>query len=99
MSQCLFSADLSRRHFLKIGSLGITGGLSLPYLNGLDAGLAKKPSQQSVVMIYLPGGPTQFETFDPKPDAPGEIRGSFTATKSKVPGIQYCELLPQLSAI
>ncbi|WP_299470089.1 DUF1501 domain-containing protein [uncultured Gimesia sp.] len=99
MSQCLFSADLSRRHFLKIGLLGITGGLSLPYLSGLDAGVAKKTSQQSVVMIYLPGGPTQFETFDPKPDAPGEIRGSFTATQSKVPGIQYCELLPQLSAI
>ncbi|EDL62345.1 hypothetical protein PM8797T_28494 [Gimesia maris DSM 8797] len=50
-------------------------------------------------MIYLPGGPTQFETFDPKPDAPSEIRGSFAATQSRVPGVQFCELLPELSKI
>tara|TARA_R110002167_G_scaffold26757_4_gene91893 strand:- start:138 stop:1355 length:1218 start_codon:yes stop_codon:yes gene_type:complete len=50
-------------------------------------------------MVYLPGGPTQFETFDPKPDAPSEIRGSFAATQSRVPGVQFCELLPELSTI
>ena len=48
-------------------------------------------------MIYLPGGPTQHETFDPKPEAPLEIRGSFDAVESAVPGVQFCELLPRLS--
>lgn len=95
----LFCATLSRRHFLQLGSFGIAGGVSLSHRFELEAKRAKKMSQQSVVMIYLPGGPTQFETFDPKPNAPAEIRGSFSPYQSKVPGIQYCELLPQLSAI
>ena len=50
-------------------------------------------------MIYLPGGPTQHETFDPKPDAPRGIRGSYKPTSTKIPGVQYCELLPKLSAM
>lgn len=99
MSRYLSDVELSRRHFLKIGSVGIAGGISLHGRGGLAAGPPQKSGPRSVVMIYLPGGPTQFETFDPKPDAPSEIRGSFSPTHSKVPGIQYCELLPQLSAI
>ena len=50
-------------------------------------------------MIYLPGGPTQHETFDPKPNAPIEIRGAYRPIGTRVPGIQYCELLPNLSKI
>ncbi|QEG17262.1 DUF1501 domain-containing protein [Gimesia maris] len=93
------SAELSRRQFIQLGSLGLTGGLSLGRLSEAVAGLPQTSKQQSVVMIYLPGGPTQFETFDPKPDAPSEIRGSFAATQSRVPGVQFCELLPELSKI
>jgi hypothetical protein len=51
----------------------------------------------SVVMIYLPGGPTQHETFDPKPDAPIEIRGPYQPMSTRVPGVQFCELLPNLA--
>ncbi|QDT79664.1 hypothetical protein Mal35_31300 [Gimesia maris] len=93
------SAELSRRQFIQLGSLGLTGGLSLGRLSEAVAGLPQTSKQQSVVMIYLPGGPTQFETFDPKPDAPSEIRGSFAATQSRVPGVHFCELLPELSTI
>tara|TARA_R110002049_G_scaffold82652_10_gene210152 strand:+ start:100 stop:1464 length:1365 start_codon:yes stop_codon:yes gene_type:complete len=93
------SAELSRRQFIQLGSLGLTGGLSLGRLTEAVAGLPQTSKQQSVVMVYLPGGPTQFETFDPKPDAPSEIRGSFAATQSRVPGVQFCELLPELSKI
>lgn len=99
MSRFLSTAELSRRQFIQLGSLGIAGGLSLTRLPQAVSRTPQAAKQHSVVMIYLPGGPTQFETFDPKPSAPGEIRGSFAATQSRVPGIQYCELLPELSAI
>ncbi|MFP6613867.1 MAG: DUF1501 domain-containing protein [Pirellulales bacterium] len=93
-----FCDGLSRRNFLRIGALGL-GGLSLPDLLQAEATAGKTNRQKSVVMIYLPGGPTQHETFDPKPNAAREIRGSYQPISTKIPGVQYCELLPKLSAI
>ncbi|MEE2706645.1 MAG: DUF1501 domain-containing protein [Planctomycetota bacterium] len=93
-----FCDGLSRRNFLRIGALGL-GGLSLPNLLRAEAAAGKTNRQKSVVMIYLPGGPTQHETFDPKPNAAREIRGSYRPISTKIPGVQYCELLPKLSAI
>ena len=52
-----------------------------------------------IIYLYLSGGPSQYETFDPKPDAPAEIRGSFKPISSNVPGINLCELLPRTSTI
>lgn len=95
-----FCDGLTRRNFLRIGSLGL-GGLSLPAI--LHAGQKTKPSStqdnRSVVMIYLCGGPTQHETFDPKPDAPAEIRGSFVPISTRTPGVRFCELLPHLAGM
>ena len=93
-----FCDGLSRRNFLRIGSLGL-GGLSLTDLLRAEGTAGKSDQQKSVVMIYLPGGPTQHETFDPKPDAPRGIRGSYKPISTKIPGVQYCELLPKLSAM
>ena len=93
-----FCDGLSRRNFLRIGSLGL-GGLSLTDLLRAETAAGKSEQQKSVVMIYLPGGPTQHETFDPKPDAPMGIRGSYKPISTKIPGVQYCELLPKLSAM
>ena len=93
-----FCDGLSRRNFLRVGSLGL-GGLSLTDLLRAEETTGKSERQKSVVMIYLPGGPTQHETFDPKPDAPRGIRGSYKPIRTKVPGVQYCELLPKLSAM
>ena len=90
-----FCDGLSRRSFLSAGSLAF-GGLTLPDV--LRAQSAEAASRDhSVVMIYLPGGPTQHETFDPKPDAPKEIRGSFAPISTSLPGVQFCELLPNLA--
>jgi hypothetical protein len=50
-------------------------------------------------MIYLPGGPTQHETFDPKPHAKSEIRGSFGPISTKMLGVPFCELLPKLAGM
>ena len=92
-----FCDRVSRREFLSAGSLAL-GGLSLPSVLRAESQAAASSSDRSVVMIYLPGGPTQHETFDPKSDAPVEIRGSFGPISTQLPGVQFCELLPKLAA-
>ena len=93
-----FCDGLSRRAFVQAGVLGSTG-LNLANLLKAESASSTARRQHSVVMVYLPGGPTQHETFDPKPQAPREIRGSFQPISTAVPGMQICELLPKLAAI
>ena len=52
-----------------------------------------------MIFLWLAGGPPQHETFDPKPDAPLEVRGAFKPISTNVPGIQFCELLPRTAAL
>ena len=54
---------------------------------------------KSLIYLYLSGGPSQYETFDPKPEAPAEIRGVFSPIATRVPGLSFCELLPRTAAI
>lgn len=94
-----FCDGVSRRNFLKIGALSL-GGLSLPSLlraAETDAGRAAR--HKSVIMIYLPGGPSHMDTYDLKPNAPAEYRGEFKAINSVVPGMDFCELFPRQAAI
>ena len=65
-----------------------------PPVAGRSFGQAK-----NVIFLYLAGGPPQHETFDPKPDAPVEIRGPFNPISTNIPGIQICELLPRTAAL
>ncbi len=88
-----FAANLSRRAFLKFGAIGV-GGLTLA---GRVIGAVPSVAGKSVIMIYFPGGPSHIDMFDMKPQAPTEIRGEFHAIRSNVPGLEMCELLPQLS--
>src|SRR5205823_50561 len=81
---------LSRRHFLQIGALGV-GGLTLPQLLRAEASAGSRPSQKSVILIYLVGGPPHQDMFDLKPDAPREIAGPWRPTATTVPGMQICE--------
>jgi len=90
-----------RRNWLQLGIAGLAGG-SLTQLLHLQRACAldrpgKKPA--SCILIWMDGGPTHFETFDPKPEAPVEIRGEFQPINTNVPGIQICEHLPQLASI
>ena len=94
---CLeFRRNLSRRHFIKAGALGMTG-LGLADILRLQAASAnsQKFKNKSVIILWQRGGPSQHETWDPKPDAPQEYRGAFGATSTNVPGIQICDLLPR----
>jgi hypothetical protein len=84
----------SRRHFLKIGALAF-GGLNLPDL--LAAGGAK--SEISCIVLFQNGGASQLDSFDPKPEAPADIRGSFKSIPTSVPGIHISELLPRTAKV
>src|SRR5215213_1309625 len=85
---------VTRRDFLHAGALGAIG-LTLPQLFALKArGAVKKGSdERSCIMIFNLGAPSQIDLFDPKPDAPAEIRGPFKPVSTKA-GYQLTELLP-----
>jgi hypothetical protein len=85
---------MSRRTALKAGFLGLLG-LSLPDLLRLRAENPGSTKDTAVILLWLDGGPSQLETYDPKPDAPAEYRGPYGAIRTKVPGILLSERLPQ----
>ena len=94
-----FCDGVSRRNFLRIGGLAL-GGLTLPdLLRGSAQAGAGSTDTKSIIMIYLPGGPSHMDTYDLKPDAPAEYRGEFKSIKSKVPGMDFCEFFPRQAAI
>lgn len=98
--QSPFCDGLSRRNFLKAGALGFGGLTMADLLRAESSSTADAGRRQgSIVMVYLPGGPTQHETFDPKPNAPVEIRGAFNSIRTAVPGVHFCELLPKLAGL
>jgi Protein of unknown function (DUF1501) len=84
---------VSRRSFLKIGALGVAG-LTLPDLLRARAA-AQSSAQTAAILIWCNGGPSHFETYDPKPGAPTEYRGPFKPIRSNVPGMDLCEILPR----
>lgn len=91
---------VSRRGFLRIGAAGALG-ISLADLLRADDARRQDPSyaKKSIINVFLNGGPSHLDTFDPKPLAPKEIRGEFDAIDTKVPGIQICEPMPRLAAM
>src|SRR5436305_623044 len=96
-------AGMARRDFIQLG-LGATLGLGLADILRLRAGAAAanakaSPDKVNCIMIWLDGGPSHYETFDPKPDAPKEIRGDFNPISTSVPGIRFCETVPKLAKV
>ena len=73
------------------------GGLSLAELLRAESQANQQQNDHSIIMVYLPGGPTQLETFDPKPNAPLEIRGTSEVIDTCIPGVQFSEWLPKLA--
>src|SRR3989442_13796029 len=93
---CLRCDGVSRRDFLHLGALSCLG-LSLADLFRFQA-LAGSPGPKrdlSCILIWLDGGPSHLETFDPKPDAPIEVRGEFKPISTGVAGIQILGALPR----
>jgi hypothetical protein len=91
-----FCDGVSRRHFLQVGAFG--AGLTLADMLRASAaspgGKSPGRSRKSAIMVYLPGGPSHMDMYDPKPDAPAEFRGEFKPINTNVPGVQICEHMP-----
>ncbi len=83
----------SRRQMLRLGSTGLFGGLTLPGLLAAEnASPAARPAKaKSCIFIFLEGGPPQQDMWDPKPEAPLEIRGPFAPIATKTPGVIFSE--------
>lgn len=90
-----------RRALLKGGilSLSLPGVLDVVKSRTLAASAARDLSDTAVIFVTLGGGPSQFETYDPKPEAPLEYRGSCSPIATRIAGMQFCELLPHQAAI
>src|SRR4051812_29178872 len=92
---------IGRRELLQVGGISLlgTGLADLLRLESQAAdGLVRSRAKaKSVVFIFQSGGPSQHETFDPKPEAPAEIRGEYDTTQTQVAGIRFCEYLPKLA--
>jgi len=93
----------SRRSFLTAGSLAL-GGLSLPSLlaqQALAGASGNRPAvrDRSVIFLFLHGGPSQFETFDPKMGAPEGIRSTTGEIKTAIPGVTFGSTFPKLAAL
>ena len=95
-SRSAFCDRLTRRNFLKIGTLGL-GGLTLPQLLRAEAARGVGRSTKSVILIYLVGGPPHQDMFDLKPLAPKEIAGPWRPIATNVPGFEICEAFPRLA--
>jgi uncharacterized protein (DUF1501 family) len=93
---------MHRREFLRVGGLSALG-LSLPAFFAARARASTYGSEQpqararSCILLFLAGGPSHFETFDPKPDAPSDVRTIYETIRSNVPGTHLCEYLPDLA--
>lgn len=96
-AQC---SSASRREFLRLGLTGL-GSLSLPALFRLRAEAATTSSKPltAVIVVWLRGGCSHLDTYDPKPDAPSDYRGPFETIDTRTQGLRFSELLPRQAAI
>src|ERR1051326_536170 len=87
---------VSRRDFLRVGAVGAMG-LTLPRLLHGDDKIATNARAKSVILVYLGGGLSHHDSFDPKPEAPDEIRGKYQTIETSVPGLRIGERLPKMA--
>jgi Protein of unknown function (DUF1501) len=93
---------IARRDFLKVGTAGLLG-LSLPEFLAAEARAAAstraKAKAKSVILVWLPGGPSAIDMWDNKPNAPEGIRGEFKSIRTACAGIEFAETLPKTAAV
>ena len=92
---------LNRRRYLQVAGAGVVG-TALPHVGkSAAAGETQAANSmgraKSVLIVYLSGGPSQLDMFDPKPEGPAEIRGEFSSINTTIPGVAVCEHLPLLA--
>jgi hypothetical protein len=98
--------SLNRREMLRIGAIGMSG-LTLPSLLAAETHNDVSPTSRlpsfgqakNCIVLFLSGGPAHLDTFDPKPDAPDDVRGEFGSIDTALPGIRLSEHLPLTSKL
>ena len=103
---CDRGLNLSRRDLLRVGGSGLLG-LSLGSMFQLQAKAAEENrtggpgwgKAKSVIMIFLQGGPSHIDLWDPKEDVPDNVKSVFNSINTKIPGVRYTEILPRLSQL
>lgn len=98
-SACGNFGEITRRNLLRVGGLGFLG-LGLPgLLRAAEGGSQRKARANAVIFLHQFGGPSHIDTFDMKPAAPDNIRGEWKPIATNVPGLQVCELLPEMAKV
>ncbi len=72
--------------------------LLVPRPSNAETYSTPRPRAKAVLLIFLTGGPCQLDTFDPKPDASSEVRGPFGTIATKLAGVRFADLLPEMAA-
>lgn len=92
-----FCDGLTRRDFLRVGAASAGAvGLTLADLNRVKAG---QRGDVNCILLFLVGGPSQVDTWDPKPDAPDSVRGPFQPVQTNVPGVEICQNFPLMAGM
>ena len=92
------AAGFTRREFLQVGvGAGSLAPLALAAGKAVARATPEQAGERAVILLLLVGGPSQLETWDPKPDAPAEVRGPFRSIATSVPGVRVNEFLPKLA--
>jgi hypothetical protein len=96
-----FCDGITRRDFVRAGAIGSAFTLAgyLRAAHAADTQGTKRAKATNAIFVWLGGGPSHIDTFDPKPDAPAEIRGEFNAIDTNASGVRICEHLPKLAKL
>src|SRR5690349_16344805 len=89
-------SNFGRREFM---SMAVAGGALSGWLGRLAAGAPDGQRPKSCILLWMAGGPSHIDTFDPKPDAPADVRGEFKPIDTSVAGIQISEHFPKLAKL
>ena len=91
------NTEMNRRSLLQVGTAGIAGLSLAQVMEARASSQSRFVKNRSVVVLNLQGGPTQFETFDPKMDAPSEIRSIFGQISTSLPGVNFGSQFPRIA--
>src|SRR4051794_33523544 len=97
---CQSFKHFTRRNFLQVGGASLCGVTLLDVLRAqAQAAGAPAPKAKQMIVCWMAGGPPHTDMFDMKPDSPGDYKGEFTPIKTNLPGLDVCELMPNLAKI
>ncbi len=91
-------SNTTRRDCLRLGLGALMGGGLVDALRARSLAAGSNARPTSCILVWMDGGPSHYETFDPKPNAPAEVRGEFFPIETAVPGVRFAEPMKRLAA-